>query len=283
MAHGAPDLDPLILVRPGTDIADVAKRFEVFEALHHSMQICNPMTDAELDEVIDAVALSGGEHLYDVACGYGEVLVRCAERTSALPGKESPREGGAGGVTAEGIDLSPWMIAGALATSQSRAPDAVIQWVLGEARDYAPGQQPDVAFCLGAEWIWHDFSGTARALANHLEPGGVAVIGAPRLHLQADSGAVSRQFGAIDTIDDMAATLAKHSLIPFHRVDPDDAGWDDYLDRTAVAAEQWRQTNPGQRAEQWIAEQADWRIARERDREVIGWSVWVARKGRATE
>jgi len=34
---------------------------------------------------------------------------------------------------------------------------------------------------------------------------------------------------------------------------------------------------PGPRADRWIEEQADWQAARERDRDVIGWSLWIAR------
>ena len=74
-----------------------------------------------------------------------------------------------------------------------------------------------------------------------------------------------------------ANLLATHGLVPVHRVDPDDAGWDAYLARTAQAAADWAVAYPGPRADRWIEEQADWQAARERDRDVIGWSLWIAR------
>jgi len=71
-------LDPAIRVLPGTDVQSAWDRFEVFEALHHTMQICNPMTSAQLDELINSLDLRAGMYVYDVACGYGELLRRCA-------------------------------------------------------------------------------------------------------------------------------------------------------------------------------------------------------------
>lgn len=248
---------------PDTDVDDVWDRFEVFEALHHTMQICNPMTDGQLDEVVASLPLSRDTVVLDVACGYGEVLFRAAARAD---------------VKGLGIDLSPWMISSAHAMATSRAPRANLQWVLGEASGYEPPEPPDVCICIGAEWIWHDFNGTARSLSGLLGDGGVAVIGAARLHHGAEQAKVAATHGRVETIDDMAAMLNEHGLRPLHRIDPDDADWDRYLDRTAGAAQAWAERHPGERAEQWLAEQADWHAARERDRNLIGWSLWVAGK-----
>jgi len=256
-------LDPAIRVRAGTDLDDVWRRFEVFEALHHSMQICNPMTSTQLDEVIAAVGIADGAHIVDYACGYGEVLFRAAQRAC---------------VRGVGVDLSPWMITRAAAQAGDRSAGSTLRWVLGEARDYRPASPCDVAVCIGAEWVWHDFRGTARALAERLQSGGVAVIGAARLHTAADPDRVRRQRGAVETVADQRALLEHFGFEPLHRVDPDDAGWDAYLARTAAAARDWAVLHPGQASDQWLAEQDDWQQAREHDREVIGWSVWVARQ-----
>jgi len=259
----ASPLDPAIQVLPGTNVGDVWDRFEVFEALHHTMQICNPMTTAQLDGLIEALDLSSSDSVYDAACGYGELLFRAVEA------------GASGGV---GIDLSPWMIRSAHATASRRDPSGRVQWILGEARDYQPVRQPTVAVCIGAEWVWHDFNGTCRALAGLVGTGAIVVIGAARLHHRADPAIVRRDRGHVDTVDDMAQMLRAHGLAPFHRIDPDDAGWDAYLARTAVAAQRWADANPGLRAQRWLDEQDDWQAARERDRDVIGWSLWMARK-----
>jgi len=172
------------------------------------------------------------------------------------------------------------MITAAHAFSASEDSNASLSWILGDARFYEPDRTPDVAVCIGAEWVWHDFNGTVRALANRLGDGGVAVVGAARLHHSANADQVLKERGRVDTIDDMRQMLATHGLEPLLRIDPDDAGWDAYLARTATAATEWAALHPGSRSDQWLEEQADWQAARERDRDIIGWSVWAARKHR---
>ena len=92
-----------------------------------------------------------------------------------------------------------------------------------------------------------------------------------------------RERGVVETIDDQQRTLARLGLTPVHRVDPGDAGWDAYLARTAAAAHAWAMAHPGPTSDRWIEEQHDWQQARERDRDVIGWSVWIARSGHPVE
>ena len=227
------------------------------------MQICNPMTGAELDELVDVLGDHGIGSMLDVACGYGELLVRAA---AAMP------------LDGTGIDLSPWMITAAHEQASSRLGEHRLRFVLGEAKDFRPDAPVDAAICIGAEWVWHDFSGTVRALSERCAPGGLVVVGAARLHVAADQSTVRRTHGFVESIDDMAATLKQHNLEPVHRIDPNDAGWDSYLERTRHAARAWATLYPGERSDQWLTEQADWHDARERDRDVIGWSVWVARR-----
>lgn len=251
---------------------DLWDRFEVFEALHHSLAICNPMTSHQLDEVVEAAGAVAGHHVLDLACGSGEYLLRTAQRTA---------------INGSGIDLSPWMISRAhrraVNATTSLSDGSTLRWVLGDAASHEVVVRPDIAICVGAEWVWHDFRGTARALAAMVDVGGIAVIGAARLHCQANPEAVLATHGAIETIDDMAASLAEVGLTPLHRVDPTDSGWDAYLAQTRVAVNAWQRRHPGARSEQWVIDQSEWWAARQRDRGVIGWSVWIAQKSLVTE
>jgi len=263
----ARSLPPAITVLPGTNSEDAWDRFEVFEALHHSVPICNPMTSAQMDELVNSLPLSDGRVIADFGCGYGELLRRCKHRAAII------------GV---GIDLSPWMVSAAHNRSIA-AGHYDLQWFLGEAKDFFPKTTADVVVCLGAEWIWHDFRGTVRALRQRLPNGGTAVIGAPRLHHGADRDTIAASHGVVETVSDHAEVLRDHGFAIRHRIDPDDAGWDAYLQATEVAVKQWAQQFPGERSQQWVREQRDWHDARERDREIIGWSVWVAEKPSETE
>ena len=104
------------------------------------------------------------------------------------------------------------------------------------------------------------------------------MIGAARLHTAADADqSAERTWGGRNHRRPARTCWLRTVWCPVHRVDPDDAGWDAYLARTAQAAADWAVAYPGPRADRWIEEQADWQAARERDRDVIGWSLWIAR------
>ena len=143
-----PLLPPEIRVLPGTDVEGAWDRFEVFEALHHGMRICNPMTGADLDVVLDALAPHPGERWLDVACGHGELLIRGAERAE---------------IAGVGVDLSPWVLVRSLEAALERKVANRLEWRLGDAHDLGKDERFDIVSCLGASWIWHGFAGTARA------------------------------------------------------------------------------------------------------------------------
>jgi len=45
---------------------------------HHN--VCNPLSEAKLDEIVDLLACSKHSRVLDIACGKGEFLVRTAAR-----------------------------------------------------------------------------------------------------------------------------------------------------------------------------------------------------------
>lgn len=258
------DLLPAIEVDPSiTDVDAVWDRFEIFEALHHTQTICNPMSSDELDETIDALGLVDGATVLDIACGPGELLMRAAARAD---------------IDGVGLDLSPWMLNAAVRRSAERQPDARLRWVLTEAKHWLVPEPVDALTCLGADWIWHGTAGTLAAMAERVRPGGRVAIGSPRLHFDGDPEAVSKEFGKVDTVADIDALVRSNGLEIVTRIHPDDAGWDRYMDRCEANATAWVERYPSERADRWLDEQQDWRDARERDRSLIGWSVWVAER-----
>lgn len=263
-ADFAHNLTRRVHVAPGLDLDDLWERFEVFEALHHDIAICNPMSDEHVDDMFDVLDLHDKARVLDVACGSGEVLIRAAERAD---------------IAGTGVDLSPWMIQAAARRSEQRVPRAAIEWVLADASAHVPQHLHDVVFCIGAEWVWHDFAGTARALAGLVKPDGLAVIGSGRLHSHADQRTVRSTHGFVESIADQRRTLEQLGFRPVHRIDPTDADWDRYLARTARSASRWAIAHPGERSGRWIEAQREWMDARERDRGIIGWSLWIARCG----
>lgn len=258
-----PFLDPVIERHPSAgDLDDLWERFEIFEAMHHRQRVCNPMTEAQLERAVDALDFDSRDRVLDVACGPGEVLIQAHER---------------GVVESIGIDLSPWMLRTAAQRSRQRLPPGTAspRWMLADAAKVDPGRF-DVVICLGAEWIWHGSHGTVAALVERLEPGGRLAYGGPRLHFDADPEATAEAFGRLETAADVERRLDDHGLRLRLRIDPDDDGWTAYLDRGKADVEAWARRNPGERAERWIAEQAEWRTRYEAERHIVGWSVWIA-------
>ncbi|MCB2222868.1 MAG: class I SAM-dependent methyltransferase [Actinobacteria bacterium] len=253
-----PRLPPGVEVLPGTDVTGSWERFEVFEALHHRMRICNPMLPADLERLLDALAPAPGAGMLDLACGHGELLIRAAER---------------GPVAGTGVDLSPWAVSRAAREARRRVPDADLRWVLGDARAYPAGHW-DAVTCLGASWVWHGFTGTARAVAGRCRPGGTMAIGDLVLKPGADSAAVAAEHGRMPSLDEQAAALAGLGLtdaVP--TVVPDDS-FEAYDARIAGSAAAWE----GPRADEHREEQRRWAEDHRRDRQVLSWVVWVARR-----
>ena len=258
-----PYLDPVVERHPSVlDLDDLWERFEIFEAMHHSQHICNPMTEAQLQQVVDALHFDAGQRVLDVACGPGEVLIRAHEH---------------GVAESLGLDLSPWMLQKAAQRTRQRldvgSPSP--RWMLVDAAKVDPGRF-DRVLCLGAEWIWHGMHGTVAALAERLEPGGRIAYGGPRLHFDADPEATTEMFGRLETARDVEARLIECGLEPVERIDPDEAGWRGYLDRGRADVTAWADRHPGPRSDRWVTEQAEWRERYEAERGMVGWSVWIA-------
>lgn len=263
-----PNLDPAIDVLPALEpdrrseeLTSLWKRYEIFEALHHTMRIANPMSSEDLDRVVDLVDVAAGDSVIDFACGYGELLQRLARRAP---------------IAARGVDQSPWMIR--QAKSDADANGLQSAWTISDAKVYPVEPLHDVATCLGATWIWFGFNGTVRSLAERVGPGGRIAIG--EMHLRDGVGAESaaESHGRLMSHDELDETFDRHGIDVLGRVRTADSSWDAYIQRTAVSAESWQREHPGDRADEYLLEQKKWVADHQRDRAVLTWSVWVGRK-----
>jgi SAM-dependent methyltransferase len=258
-----PRLPPTVVVLPGTDLEGEWERFRIFEALHHGMAICNPMTGGDLEALVDALDPTDGERAVDLACGHGELLLRMAARSR---------------IEGMGVDLSPWVIARAARRAGSISRPESITWCIGEARTAGTETSWDIATCLGASWVWHGFAGTVRALASRVNPGGRIAVGDLRLREGADPDRVAEEHGRVPTREEQAELLTGAGLCDIDELAPTLGGWDGYLERIAASAETWAARHPGEEAERFVAESESWRLEHERDRAFLRWTVWTARR-----
>jgi len=138
---------------------------------HRDHVVCNPSSVEVLDELIELLRLPAGARVLDIGCGKGEFLVRTLRRYGG--------PGGAG-LSAVGVDPSPYAIDDVRAALAARAPAADVELVQARGADYPaePGSF-DLAACLGASWAFGGYRATLAALSAVTKPGGVVLVGEP--------------------------------------------------------------------------------------------------------
>lgn len=114
------------------------------------------------DRLADSMALTGSEHILDVACGTGAVSLACAERL------------GRGRVT--GVDLSEGMLEKARTKAARRQLDNVsFQCADLDSMDFG-GEVFDGACCGFGVFFLPDMEAAIRIIAGHVRPGGAIGI-----------------------------------------------------------------------------------------------------------
>src|SRR5678815_3183374 len=84
----------------------------------------NPLSEEDVDEMIEALELEPNAHVLDLGCGKAEILLRIVER---FPD-----------VRATGLDNSPAILAEARRQAESRVPEAKVVLLEQDVREYAP-------------------------------------------------------------------------------------------------------------------------------------------------
>ena len=155
-----------------------------------------------------------------------------------------------------------------------------IDIVESDARAYELGLgRFDAALCLGASFVWDDLSGTLAALAPAVRERGAVVVGEPFWRRWPLPDGVEDQ-GYVPLADTVrrfeAAGLRIEGLIASSEDD-----WDRYKSLHWRALEEWLATNPDDPDARRIRELHE-RYRDEyltRRRELLGWAVFVGRKG----
>ncbi len=241
-------------------------RWRYFDITHRDHLICNPVSSAALDQVIDILALPPEARVLDVACGKGELLARLAERYRS--------EG-------VGIDLSPSFAAAARANLNARIPDARVDILEMDGAQYREDSESfDLAACLGASWIWDGYSGTLDALSHFTRPGGMILVGEPFLKqvpVPAYLAADNFEANTFGTHESNVVTGVQKHLIPIYALAGSVEDFDRYEALQWQAAERWAIENPDDSDRKAVLE----RVRQARDiylrwgRDTIGWALYL--------
>ena len=245
-------------------------RWKYYDVTLRDHRFCNPLNARTVDELVEVVRLAPGSRVLDIACGKAELLVRLVERW---------------GVSAVGIDLSPYCVRDAREQAGGRVPGADVTFQEMDGADFRGDPASfDLAMCVGASWIFGGHAGTLRALAGFVRPGGLVLAGEPfwrRVpapeYLDA-AGERPDSFGS--HAGNAAAGEAVGLTLLYAPVSSDD-DWDRYEGLRWQAAERYaREHAMDPDAPEILART---RAGRDRylrwGRDTVGWGVYLFQKG----
>jgi SAM-dependent methyltransferase len=234
---GSPDV-PGQPGQPGLPVGSVPPighplRFTVIA--HGDRSVLGPMSGERLDALAEGTPLGRGDHVLELGCGKGDLLVRLLARWPEA--------------TAEGFDRNPWFLAVARAAAVTAGVERRVSFVETDA----PGalvadRSVAMAVAMGATGILGDHAATVAGLARAVRPGGVVLFGdGVWIREPLSSGLAS--FGM--TRDELPegpegfAALGVEAGLEVLGVDVvGEAEWDAYEGAYAGAIERWAAANP---------------------------------------
>lgn len=243
--------------------------WKFYDLTHRDHILCNPLSEAKLDEMIRLLDLPRGARVLDIACGKGELLVRLAERQATR------------GV---GVDLSPFCIAEVRALAAARAPAAELELLTMDGVDFqGEPASYDLACCVGASWTFGGHEATLRALAAFVRPGGQVLVGEPYWRRDPDPaylewGELRRdEFG---THAGNVQTGVSIGLVPLYALASSEDDFDRYEALQWRAADRHAREHPDdpdlpellERTVRGRHEYLTW------GRETLGWSLYLFRR-----
>lgn len=248
-------------------------RWKYFGITHQNHLICNPTSEAKLDDLVATLQLAPGARVVDFACGKAEALTRIVRRY------------GASGV---GVDLSPWEAEAARRRVSERQMDNRIEIIEGDGADFetAPGAF-DLAMCIGATWIWDGYAGTLEALKRIVAPGGLIAVGEPYKLKEPDPEYTAAEPDFVPTLVSHAENVAiarNAGLTLLYAIvsNPDD--WDRYEHLQTHAAETWAAANPDDPDVAALLEQRHRvdEVYLRWGRDTLNWAIYLFRTPSAT-
>lgn len=140
--------------------------WKYFGITHTDHTVMNPLSLDKTRELVRLLRLPEGGRVLDVGCGKAEFLCLVAE---------------AYGVTATGIELSPYTIEAARENVATRGLTERIELLHADGGEYEPNEPEslDLACCIGASWVYQNHQGTLEALMKMTRPGGLVLVGEP--------------------------------------------------------------------------------------------------------
>lgn len=207
--------------------------WKFYAVTHRDHLVCNPTSEAKINELVELLPLKPGARILDIACGKAEQLIRIVKHHDA---------------TGVGIDISPYEIEEAKRRATERGAEDRVELIVGDGAEYpAEPNSFDLAMCLGASWIWNGHRGTIESLKTIVKPGGLIAVGEPYRLKEPDPEYVKIEpdfANGMLTHAENVEIAVELGLTPLYVIVSDQNDWDRYEGLRMRAAELYAEENP---------------------------------------
>jgi cyclopropane fatty-acyl-phospholipid synthase-like methyltransferase len=225
------------------------------------IEIGNPITDRKLRLLDDYCDIRDGLKVLDIGCGKAWVMRGWAERFA---------------IEGTGLETNPHFLKFARGKPATRGR---LSYLPGPARDFpAQAGHYDIVMCLGAASALGGVVETIDWMVAATRPGGSIVLG--DVTLKHKPHVPIAQVLPHDTLD-IIGIIERHGAEVSATISASDADFERYVSHHRHSTLTWARQNPGHRdhADVMAKSAADWIYYLKFGRPLLGWTVFVARRG----
>jgi len=204
-----------------------------------------PLSESHADRLLHELEVGTGEHVLDLGCGWGELLLRAVAS-------------GGPGASGTGLDTDAQALArGSAAALERGLADRV---AFENAEVVAWTKATDRVLCVGASHAWGGTAQALEALAGLLAPGARLLFGDGFWEREPSDAAVEMFGGEVLTLAALSELAVGHGLRLLHMSTADQREWDEFESAWRAGRERWLLAHPDAPGAQRSREQIDERI-----------------------
>lgn len=187
-----------------------------------------PLSEAHAELLVDRLGLTAGDHVVDLGCGWGELLIRAVAATA--------------GVRGTGVDSARWALERGRAAAAARGVKGRVDFVEGDAASWTGAA--DRVLCVGASHAWGGTGAALRALAAVVQPGGRLLMGDGCWAAPATPAATALFGEEVLSLPHLVDAAVAAGWRVLHVSVADQREWDDFESTWRAGREEWLLAHP---------------------------------------